>query len=883
MLRVLLKLIYPLALLLMAWVGYLIVWPKSDLAQNSKTPFPIALSQAEIFPSKLFSADELFGSQKPVGGRLTDITTWKDFNAPELADGLGYAAYWRELPELEPGSYEIAFEFATSAYEAYLIPLGSPERALRIAAGRPGRNAGEEIPLLKRNILNFHVQDGDHWVLAVNLSNFHRTYGGFWLAPRIAPAAILSTEANQKNALNFAIAGSMIIILFYCYMLFNRRPSDLPALFLSLTCLAILMRLIGIENLLSFFWNEVETPWIFEVSCRMEFGSMALITLVFLEFLRRTFTKTELPRYVYYVCHSFNIVLLGLVLVTPVTFFSQVVGFYQANIMLHVIIMMVITTYALKRKEEGAGYMLASALIPLVTAAIDVFQYRQGGGTSSFVSHFGGAFFIFLQSQILAKRFARAYEQVAHLSQNLQTEVKRQTRQIRNIMDNVPEGLFLIGKELRIQGQCSAYVEVLFPEARLNNLPDLLNFNMRIDRSNLDMTVSVLLSIIGEDTIAWEINSEHLFTELETQDQRLFTFQWHPIIQGDHVEEMLVIVRDTTELRNLRQKTLHHEQEMVLISALAKARSYHAFRDQARAQLVSLHSVWATHRLARDKSYIRVILAMLHTLKGNARQIGFTKLARDLHDFEQSLIDLRETHGEEDADFAPILETGFRVIEGELKFIDSLHRRYWGDNDSKRERSKESFSERFLDRWADLERDIKKTAETLGKPEPEIRLVQSGEIRLPIDFQNGLFNALGHLLRNAVDHGLESRDERQRNGKSPEGLILVQMRVVRNGLMVSLEDDGRGLDVEALRSKAPKSSQGHASPGYIMNLVFSSGLSTAKTVTQLSGRGVGMEAVKIEVERIGGTLTLVPRDPEALSEDAAFIPFRVEMNFPGLI
>lgn len=879
MLRILLKLIYPLALILMAWVGYHIVWPKPVVPESKDGRFPLVLNDAYIYPSLHFQAIEGFDGHKPVGGRLADITTWRDHNAPELASGLGFAAYWLEIPKLAPGSYEIAFEFATSAYEAQLMPIGDPERALKINAGRPGRNAEEEIPLLKRNIITFHAQEGDRWILAINVSNFHRTMGGFWIAPRLAPATMLTSESNVKNSLNFAIAGSMIIIMFYSYMLFNRRPTDLPALFLSLTCLAVLLRLLGIENLLGFFWDEVESRWIFEISSRMEYGAMAFVCLVFLEFLRRTFTQTELPKYVYFVCHGLNVILLGVALLTPVRFFSQLVAFYQANVMLHVLVMMVITTYALKKQEDGAGYMLASALIPLVTAAVDVYQYRQGDNASSFVSHFGGAFFIFLQSQILAKRFARAFEQVAHLSENLQSEVKRQTRQIRNIMDNVPEGLFTIGKDLKIQGHSSAYVEVLFPEARLNNLPELLNFNMRIDRSNLDMTVSVLLSIIGEDEIAWEINNEHLFTELETQDQRLFTFQWHPIVQHHQVEELLVIVRDSTELRNLRQKTFHHEQEMVLISALAKARSYHAFRDQARAQLVSLHSLWANHRLARDKSYIQLILAMLHTLKGNARQIGFSNLAKDLHDFEQSLIDLRETHGEEAADFAPLLETGFRVIEGEIRFIDSLHRRYWGDNDSHRERSRGFFAERFLDRWKELEQNIKKTAKELGKAEPEVLLEQATEIRMPTDFQNGLLNALGHLLRNAVDHGIEAVEERLRQGKPFAGRISTHMQIVRNNLVVTVEDDGRGLDLEALSAKAQ--GQKFKRLEDILGLVFASGVSTAREVSELSGRGLGMDAVKIEVERLGGTMNIVPT--ETLEEGAKFISFRVEMNFPRFI
>ncbi len=875
MLRKLLNLIYPLALLFMAITVVWIAWPKSHSSSNPGSErYPIVLDEAEIFVAKFIPPDMFFQSEKPAGGRSNDVTTWRKENTPELAGVMGYAGYWRELPYLEPGVYEMSFDFATSAYEAYLMPKGHPERALHVSAGRPGRIKSEEIPFLKRNILTFQVLEKDKWILAANVSNFRRTYGGFWIAPRIAPAPMLSQENNLKNALNFIVAGSMIIILFYTYMLFNRRPSDIPALCLSITCLATLFRLIGIENLFGIFVTDVENIWIFELSTRMEYGAMALVTMSFLEFLSRTFTTVALHRAVYYSCHFLNVTLLSVALFTPTDFFTEWVGLYQINVILHVFCMIYITTLALKHREDGAGYMLASTVIPLITAAVDVFQSRQGG--TSYVSHFGGAFFIFLQSQILAKRFALAYEQVAHLSQNLSSEVKRQTRQIRNIMDNVPEGLFTIGKDLKIQGQFSGYVEVLFPEARLNNLPDLLNFNTRIDRSSLDMMISVLLSIIGEDSIAWEMNGEHLFTELETHDQRLLTFQWHPIIQGDHVDEMLVIVRDTTELRNLRQRTLHHEQELVLISALAKSRSYHTFRDQSFSQLISIHSIWANHRLSRDRSFIRVILAMLHTLKGNARQIGFNQLARDLHDFEQTLIDLRETHGEESADFSPALETGLRIIEAELKLIDGLHRRYWGDGESREKMSEDSFRVGL----SELERGLVRTAHELDKPAPSVHLLIDDTLKLSSSFQNGLLNALGHLFRNSIDHGIESAAVRRAAGKKEAGSLYFVLKRESGSLLATVSDDGPGVDVDQVRDMSALSPDIILSTNQILDLILSSGLTTAHVLSPISGRGIGMDAVKLEVENLKGRLRLVASEGAFEVETRKFIPFRVEMNFP---
>ncbi|RYZ58758.1 MAG: hypothetical protein EOP07_06070, partial [Proteobacteria bacterium] len=759
----------------------------------------ISLSEAHIFPKQFISEESIAAGAMPSGGRPSPTITWRADSTPELSDGIGYAGYWRDLPPLSAGQYEIAFDFATSAYEAILFPKGHPERSLRIAAGRPGVDAASEIPFIKRQILSFHAQANDEWVLVLNVSNFHRTYGGFWEPPKLSPAGHLQTQANIKTGLNFAVAGSMIIIMLYTYMLFNRRRSDLPAFFLSMTCVAILLRLIGIENLESYFVETVKDDFTFQVVTRLEYGSMALVTMVFLEFLRRTFTLVRLPRFIYLGCHALSASLLLVSLMSSPIFFSQLVGLYQFNVLIHVLCMFYITFKAFRMNEEGAGYMLSSALVPLIAGVIDVVQSRSG--SASYISHFGGAIFIFLQSQILAKRFAKAFLRAEHLSLHLQQEVAHQTHQIRNIMDNVPEGLFTIGRDLRIQGHCSKYVNVIFPDAMLHNLPDLLIYNTTIDRSNLDMAVSVLLTIIGEDSISWDINGEHLFTELETHDQKLLTFQWHPIVIDDRVEEMLIIVRDTTELRDLRLRTLYQEQEMVLISTLAKAKIYHytSFMEQAQESVKTMHSVWNMNHTGEDQSYIRLILAVLHTLKGNSRQIGFAQLAKEIHGFEQNIIDLRETHGEEGADFSHALANGLLIIASSLDMIDSLHKRYWGDTGHSRHRLmfqpediqrlqswvdgrqgdnysiKRLLRERlmlsFTDQWKDLQAELTRLAGELGKAPPRLTLSVPEDLWFGHDFQNGLLNALGHILRNSIDHGIEDGRARIEAGKDMCGRI----------------------------------------------------------------------------------------------------------------
>jgi chemosensory pili system protein ChpA (sensor histidine kinase/response regulator) len=116
-----------------------------------------------------------------------------------------------------------------------------------------------------------------------------------------------------------------------------------------------------------------------------------------------------------------------------------------------------------------------------------------------------------------------------------------------------------------------------------------------------------------------------------------------------------------------------------------------------------------------------------------------------------------------------------------------------------------------------------------------------------------------HILRNAVVHGIESPDERSSRGKPESGKICMSLRREGAEMVITIEDDGRGIDVEAVRARAR--ARGLIEPGRVLTdeealqLVLEPGFSTASAVTQHAGRGVGMDVVVTEVKKLGGVLT----------------------------
>ncbi len=164
---------------------------------------------------------------------------------------------------------------------------------------------------------------------------------------------------------------------------------------------------------------------------------------------------------------------------------------------------------------------------------------------------------------------------------------------------------------------------------------------------------------------------------------------------------------------------------------------------------------------------------------------------------------------------------------------------------------------KVFSRFPRLVRDL---ASKLGK---HVRLELVGEdTEVDKSVADELSDPLVHLVRNAMDHGLESVDERKRTGKSPEGCVRLGAYHEGNSIVISIEDDGRGLQVDKIAKSAlekgliSESELTAMSPKEVMKLIFLPGFSTAEKVSDLSGRGVGMDVVRTNISRMNGSLEL---------------------------
>src|SRR5215203_339299 len=136
--------------------------------------------------------------------------------------------------------------------------------------------------------------------------------------------------------------------------------------------------------------------------------------------------------------------------------------------------------------------------------------------------------------------------------------------------------------------------------------------------------------------------------------------------------------------------------------------------------------------------------------------------------------------------------------------------------------------------------------------------IDGGDVELDREMIEMIRDPLTHIVRNAVDHGIELPADRLKAGKREIGILSVSARQSGNQILIDIHDDGRGIDGKKLVDKAissgvvSKADAAQLSPREQLALIFEAGLSTAKQVTSISGRGVGMDVVRSNVERIGG-------------------------------
>ena len=422
-------------------------------------------------------------------------------------------------------------------------------------------------------------------------------------------------------------------------------------------------------------------------------------------------------------------------------------------------------------------------------------------------------------------------DSINELNRDLESLVEQKAQKIKSILSNIELGIFTVGKGLAIQEEYAKYLETIFDQKKIAgvNAVELCFDKSSISDNDRDQIKEALNLCIGEDLLNFECNAHLLPKEIVvdvTGKKKHLSCDWNPILAGNNVERMIVTLKDMTTIRELQQKYETSRSEMAIISEMLNLdpSRFQMFIQACCNKLASVRLL-SSHEQVVD---LGKIFILIHTIKGNARMLNLTLIVDASHRFE-TLVKRMQTGEEDYSDTKLIVDLEHlsdAVNRYQHLYETRLDRVNPSDNngrvdlaldvmdqllklDEKKALAGFSFVKAILEddyiglseTVNDLKQSVFSIAKQLGKERPQI-ITNLEYTLIDRNFHSQLNDFIGHLLRNAVDHGFEFAEERSRLGKKLEGTIRVYSRFSGRQVSLFVEDDGKGLDLDRIRQKA---------------------------------------------------------------------------------
>ncbi|MES2825217.1 MAG: two-component regulator propeller domain-containing protein [Pseudomonadota bacterium] len=538
---------------------------------------------------------------------------------------------------------------------------------------------------------------------------------------------------------------------------------------------------------------------------------------------------------------------------------------------------------------------------------------------------------LFVHSQRKKRRLVEEQNRLLEIKVAERTvELREKNNHIQAMLSNMHQGLFTVEASGNIHQEYSVFLENIFETKEISgrNAMKFLFGNANLGSDTFDSVKVALDSMIGEDELNFGFNKHLLLREYSaefTGNRKYLSLDWDPIVDNNVVNKLMVSVRDVTQLKQLESDALSKKRELDIISQLLNipTKKYLAFSFSAK-RFIAENRDFIARNHQRSDAVIAVLFRNMHTIKGNCRTFGFRSFSDCVHDVEsvysalkadpsvfwdreQLLADLTRVENllqEYENIFFTVLRRGdserdhngfwadSKAIETIQQGINAMLRKFPQPKDTEelvpiQLLLNAALSTPFNEVLTDVEQSLSSIALQLNKEVPRV-IIDDNHIRIKSTAIDLITNVFTHILRNSVDHGIETPAVRRQAGKPASGTIKIRSLNQDQKLYLYVKDDGQGINIDRLFAKGVEVGQWAAGdkPGYneIANLIFASGISTKEQVTDISGRGVGMDAVKQFLLEQNANIKLHLLGPHASNNilgEAVMVPFELVIELPS--
>jgi two-component system, chemotaxis family, sensor kinase CheA len=456
---------------------------------------------------------------------------------------------------------------------------------------------------------------------------------------------------------------------------------------------------------------------------------------------------------------------------------------------------------------------------------------------------------------------------------NLEKKIEERTetilereKSIRLMLDNSGDGFLTINPLGEIGEQKSRILTAWFGE----NSTDLKIWDYLFRNSSLKpSSVQVLIESLFEDPQFLDLNLSQLPRNFRCAD-KFFALEFVPLfIEGELKNLMLVVIDETERIKRDSLEKKNRELFSAMSRLILDRTGFSMYLRTTQSELSKLAALVE----AKPHNYLKAAKVILHTIKGNSYVSQLHSFGDYCHEIE-SQMEKTETLNVETvlgilnqwkswtSDFFKMIdqetETEVRISQSEWNEVLALSAQYNVNSELRRKIEVLGLepAEVSLQRVLNVGQAVCKK---LGVNNVNFCLKAKGIRFSKLSEQGEIFmETLSHIVRNAVDHGCETQNERTLNGKSEFATVSLSCELSETNLTLVFEDDGRGIDFGKLKAKAVKNgiiSADETSLHVLQNLVFENGLSSRDAVNSISGRGVGMGAVRQVVLELGGSIS----------------------------
>ena len=755
------------------------------------------------------------------------------------------------------------------------------------------------------NIQHSFIPQQSEVQIVIQTANFHLHSGGFVWSMFAAPEEKLRTFHLELNLIDGAIGGSLAFSAIYHLWLFTFRRKWRWYLVFGMFFVLMSLRLpfTGASRWgLDFGWNEIFT-WKLEY---LSFFLMVPINFTAMTWLYPRQVLIKAQRWL----TNLSIISCFWVLLTPLWISHLAVRPMQFVAIATILLTLRTLSLAIRDQEPGSTSITLGFLTVMAAGGFDILA-----SFDLIDPHFsvlGPSVAIFAATACIfqAINFERGYRQheeqteaISELQGELEQQadvleesVLRKTEDLQAVLENTDECILILSevdKQLSISPFASHAAQRLFGKPVIN-WPDLhqLLLDSQLSSDQCSQLIASIVSSLGSSLLNFEINADCFPQEIRRMQgdeiEAIYLSRWLPLERNDEVSEILVILTDVTAERMVSQKAhlARASTERLLQISTLNPKSFNTFLHEV--DNLFERSVQAI-RQEGPESWSH-LLREIHTIKGLTRNFGLLHLSHDVHVAETSLMSLPADHMRFARAQAVVdsLKESLVVYREQARHIGYLEDEIphlsthtqatiyrWGV------RLAPKAHERWLEQWqaflkshlnSNLElvevltNGLNHLAYELDKPLPQVNCL-GAVLYLYRGPSEILLGALTHLFRNALDHGIESEMERIRLNKDPVGTINVEWRLGQK-LELLLSDDGRGLNLGKIQQRAlakglTKEGDEHVSDDQVAELIFEQGFSTKDDISAISGRGVGMDAVRTTIHELGGQISIVWSGPKA--------------------